>query len=104
LDFNVDTIGLVSPSLLDKGLKLSNLFLVIIKEGLRVGDLEDDLWLGKGVSEVESGVAAFLQGLFKEGVEFCLEQSIIDVLSQSVLGLVGGHRNNNNIKLNEYSS
>ena len=87
----MDTVGLVVPSLLDEGLQFADLPLVVVEEGLGVGDLEDDFGLGEGVGEVETGVATVVEGLAEEGVKLSLEEPIIDVLSESVLGLVVGH-------------
>lgn len=101
-DLDVDAVGLVSPSLLDKGLEFPDLALVVVKERLGVGDLEDDFGFGEGVGEVEAGVAAFLKGLVKERVQFGLEKSVEDVLLESQLGLVGGHKLIN-IKKSKYS-
>lgn len=86
---------LVVPSLLDEGLELSDLPLVVIEEGLGVGNLKDDLRLGEGVGEIESGVSAVINSLGEEGVELCLEEAIVDMLSKSVLGLSVGHPQNN---------
>ena len=90
----MDAIGFISPSLLDQGLEFSDFLLVIFEEGFGVGDLEDDFWLGEGVGEVEAGVSAILNGLLEEGMEFGLEQSIVDVLFEPVFGLSGHHKNN----------
>ena len=87
----MDTVGLVSPPLLDEGFKFSNFALVVVEEGLGVGDLENDFGFGEGVGEVEAGVAAFFQGLIKERLELSHEESVKDVLFESQLGLVGGH-------------
>ena len=92
----MDAVGLVSPSLLDQRLKFSDFTLVLVEEWLRVGNLEDDLWLGEGVGKVETGVSAILNSLLEEGVEFGLEQSVADVLFESVLGLAGHNNLMNN--------
>jgi hypothetical protein len=87
LDLDVDSVILVVPTLLDKGFEFSDFSLVVVEEGLGVGDLEDDLRLGEGVGEVESGIAAVFEGLAQEGVELGFEETIIDVLSEAVFHL-----------------
>ena len=83
----MDSVILVVPTLLDKGLEFSDLSLVVVEEGLRVGDLEDDLRLGEGVGEVESGVTTVFEGFAQERVELGFEETIINVLSKAVFHL-----------------
>ena len=60
-DFNVDAVGLVSPSLLDQRFKFSDFSLVFVQERLGVGDSQDDFGFGESVGEVEAGVTAVLE-------------------------------------------
>jgi hypothetical protein len=87
LDLNVNSVILVVPTLLDKGLEFSNFSLVIIEEGLGVSDLEDDFRLGEGVCKIESGVATVFERFAQQGVELGFEEPIINVLTKAVFHL-----------------
>ena len=87
----MNSVVLVVPTFLDEGFKFSDFSLVVVEEGLGVGDLEDDLRLGEGVGEVEAGVSAVLEGFAQEGVELSFEETIIDVLAKAVFHLGVGH-------------
>jgi len=91
LDLDVNSVILVVPTLLDKGFKFSDFSLVVIEEGLGVGDLENDLGLGEGVGKVESGVATVFERFAQERVKLGFEETIIDVLAKTVFNLGVGH-------------
>jgi hypothetical protein len=65
--------------------------LIVVQEGLSVGNFKNDFGLGKSVGKIESGVTAILESLAEEGVKLSLEEAVMNMLSKSVLDLVNGH-------------